>query len=87
MSLPEPYAAAEALLNAASRETRLAAVRTLANGLANGVVPPAPRSMEVNNHVHTRYSFSPHSPSSAAWHALLAGLLAVGIDHIPGSQS
>lgn len=82
MSLPEPYAAAEALLNAAARETRLAAVRTLAAGLANGVIPPVPRGAEVNNHVHTGYSFSPHSPCSAAWYALRAGLLAVGImDH------
>lgn len=39
-------------------------------------------SLEVNNHVHTRYSFSPYSPSGAAWCARQAGLMAVGsVDH------
>ncbi|RLW69420.1 MAG: hypothetical protein B6D68_02075 [spirochete symbiont of Stewartia floridana] len=37
---------------------------------------------EVNNHVHTIYSFSPYSPAQAAYNAWLAGLDAVGIvDH------
>jgi hypothetical protein len=37
---------------------------------------------EVNNHVHTFYSFSPYSPSAAACSAYKAGLDAVGsIDH------
>jgi len=82
MSLPEPYACLEAQLNAADRDARLAAVRALAAGLASGAIPPVEKTIEVNNHVHTVYSFSPHSPCSAAWHALRAGLLAVGImDH------
>ncbi len=82
MSIPQVYARAEARLNAPTREKRLDAVRMLARGLASGEIPTVPRTVEVNNHVHTCYSFSPHSPSSAAWHALRAGLLAVGImDH------
>jgi len=82
MLLPERYRAAEMQLNAATRDERLAAVRLLAQGLTTGEIPPIPRTMEVNNHVHTCYSFSPHSPSSAAWHASRAGLQAVGImDH------
>jgi predicted metal-dependent phosphoesterase TrpH len=37
---------------------------------------------EVNNHVHTIYSFSPYSPAMAAFRAWEAGLKAVGImDH------
>ncbi|WP_319562041.1 PHP domain-containing protein [Marispirochaeta sp.] len=37
---------------------------------------------EVNNHVHTIYSFSPYSPSLSAFRAWQAGLSAVGImDH------
>lgn len=41
-----------------------------------------PIGEEVNNHVHTRYSFSPYSPSSVAYHARLNGLGAVGsVDH------
>ena len=82
MSLPAEYQAAEQQLFAPTREERLAAVRILAAGLADGSIPPAPKTIEVNNHVHTIYSFSPHSPSSAAWHALRAGLETVGImDH------
>jgi len=37
---------------------------------------------EVNNHVHTTYSFSPYTPAGAAFYAWKAGLNAVGImDH------
>lgn len=40
------------------------------------------KTEEVNNHVHTIYSFSPYSPSMAAYLAWKAGLQAVGImDH------
>jgi len=44
---------------------------------------------EVNNHIHTSYSFSPYSPAEAAYGAFLAGLDAAGvIDHesISGCQ-
>jgi len=47
------------------------------------------RSREVNNHVHTFYSFSPYSPTAAAERAQAAGLLAVGImdhDTIAGAE-
>jgi len=47
---------------------------------AAGLAPE--RRGEVNNHIHTCYSFSPYSPAEAAYGALLAGLDAVGIiDH------
>jgi hypothetical protein len=37
---------------------------------------------EVNNHIHTIYSFSPYSPAMAAYKAYNAGLSAIGIvDH------
>jgi len=40
------------------------------------------KTEEVNNHVHTIYSFSPYSPSMAAYLAWKAGLQAVGVmDH------
>jgi len=40
------------------------------------------KTEEVNNHVHTIYSFSPYSPSMAAYLAWKGGLQAVGImDH------
>src|SRR4030042_432113 len=44
------------------------------------------KTEEVNNHVHTIYSFSPYSPSMASYLAWKAGLQAVGImDHDSGS--
>ncbi len=39
-------------------------------------------SRDVNNHIHTTYSFSPYSPSEAVWRAFQAGLCTAGlIDH------
>ena len=41
-----------------------------------------PKTQEVNNHVHTQYSFSPYNPSQTAYMAWQSGLQAVGImDH------
>lgn len=39
-------------------------------------------SEDVNNHVHTKYSFSPYSPAAVAYHARKNGLRVVGsVDH------
>ena len=82
MTTPISLAAAEAAVNAPTREERLAAARVLAAAVADGALPPAASTREVNNHVHTCYSFSPHAPTGAAWAAQRAGLRAVGIkDH------
>lgn len=82
MTVSEMYREAEMQLNAPTRTARLAAARRLAAGVAAGDIPTITPTAEVNNHVHTSYSFSPHSPTSAAWHAQRAGLQAVGImDH------
>ena len=36
---------------------------------------PAPQTgRDVNNHIHTTYSFSPYSPTAAVWFARAAGL-------------
>jgi len=69
-------------LNAPAARDRLAALRSLvARRKASGARPPE-AAREVNNHVHTFYSFSPYSPAAAAERAQAAGLLAVGIiDH------
>lgn len=41
-----------------------------------------PFGEEVNNHVHTTYSFSPYAPAAVAYHARRAGLRVVGsVDH------
>ena len=53
---------------------------SLAREVAAGPLPTP--SGEVNNHIHTIYSFSPYSPAAAAWMAAQAGLKAAGImDH------
>lgn len=67
-------------LNAPAAADRLIALRNFVRPDANAGARPASR--EVNNHVHTFYSFSPYSPSAAAQRAHAAGLLAVGVmDH------
>ena len=44
---------------------------------------PAPEAgRDVNNHIHTTYSFSPYSPTAAVWFARAAGLCTCGLmDH------
>ena len=65
-------------LNGATTEQRLAAVRVLGESVKDGVQ----QTEEVNNHVHSRYSFSPYSPTMIGVKAAQAGLLTVGImDH------
>ena len=50
--------------------------------LAEMMGPPAARSGESNNHIHTCYSFSPYTPSGAALAARNAGLDVAGsVDH------
>ena len=51
---------------------------------------PAPAvGRDVNNHIHTTYSFSPYSPTAAVWFARAAGLCTCGLmdhDSIAGAQ-
>ena len=65
-------------LNAKSVEERL-------NSLAQLVKQeqkPISRDNDANNHIHTIYSFSPYSPTKAAYMAYRAGLTSAGImDH------
>lgn len=68
-------------LNDPDREIRLTAARQVDDLIAAGELTHTP-TREVNNHVHTMYSFSPYSPTMAAYKAWEAGLLTVGImDH------
>jgi hypothetical protein len=70
---------------ASSREERIGALRALVRenpGLGPGGASVPPPTGEVNNHVHTIYSFSPYTPSMAAWKARDSGLSAAGsVDH------
>ena len=65
-------------LNNPSVEKRLTAVRALGEDCKAGVE----QTEEVNNHVHSCYSFSPYSPTMIAVKGVEAGLRTVGImDH------
>jgi len=67
----------EKQLNAPGRDERLSALRALASAPAGERLPG-----NVNNHIHTTYSFSPYSPSMALYRARQAGLVTAGImDH------
>ena len=44
--------------------------------------PQPETGRDVNNHIHTTYSFSPYSPTAAVWFARAAGLCTCGLmDH------
>ena len=63
------------LLNAATPAERLANLRRLDT-------PFPPMEDHINNHIHTTFSFSPYSPTAAAWRARAEGLCTAGIiDH------
>jgi hypothetical protein len=65
-------------LNSEKIKDRLQAVRELGETVKAGVA----LTEEVNNHVHSIYSFSPYSPTMIAVKAVEAGLRTVGImDH------
>jgi hypothetical protein len=60
-----------------TKEERLAALKAFVES-----APAINSSQEVNNHIHTIYSFSPYTPSMAALLAKEAGLGAAGsVDH------
>lgn len=69
-------------LNAPLKDQRLEALRSLKKLVDKGnIVLPPPKGF-TNNHVHTKYSFSPYSPAMAVWMAVKSGLSTVGIvDH------
>lgn len=69
-------------LNADDKEERLNALREMKEQIDQNLIAPVPRKNECNNHVHSKYSFSPYSPTKIAWQAYLAGLSTCGIvDH------
>lgn len=65
-------------LNSTVPDERLAALHALRESIQSDVAP----TEEVNNHVHSTYSFSPYTPTMIAVKAVQAGLKTVGImDH------
>lgn len=66
-------------LNAPTKEERLKALEKL---IAVETEKPVKRENDANNHIHTIYSFSPYSPTKAAYMAYKSGLTSAGImDH------
>lgn len=69
-------------LNAPKMPDRLAALSELRQLVDAGQIRRPPDGRDVNNHIHTHYSFSPYSPAKAVWMAYAAGLSTAGImDH------
>jgi hypothetical protein len=65
-------------LNAKCTLKRLSAIKKVAKYDEK----PVRRDNDANNHIHTIYSFSPYSPTKAAYMAYKAGLTSAGImDH------
>lgn len=65
-------------LNAKTKEERLNALSEILKTSEK----PVRRDNDANNHIHTIYSFSPYSPTKAAYSAYLSGLTSAGImDH------
>ncbi len=63
------------------RDVRMQAAAALGKLIGDGKITREETS-EVNNHVHTTYSFSPYEPAMAAYKAWQAGLQIVGcVDH------
>ncbi len=70
-----------ARLNDPVLENRLAAAKEVGELIRGGKITRV-ATEEVNNHIHTTYSFSPYEPAMAAFRAWQAGLQIVGsIDH------
>lgn len=69
-------------LNNEDVKIRLTSLKSLMEGIHSGELPAPVVGDDVNNHIHTTYSFSPYSPTKALWMAYNAGLKTAGImDH------
>ena len=65
------------MLNHNDKQVRLAELKKLVDTTTSPIT-----TGDVNNHIHTFYSFSPYSPTKAVWMAYQSGLTTAGImDH------
>ncbi len=63
-------------------DERLEALSEIMKKVKNGEIDRPEEGIFVNNHIHTSYSFSPYTPTSALYYAWRAGLRTAGImDH------
>lgn len=68
---------------------RLDSLRKLMKKIKSGELEKPASGKDVNNHIHTTYSFSPYSPTKAVWMAYAAGLATAGImdhDSVSGAE-
>lgn len=78
-----------ARLNAEEKKERLAALGELMQLYKSGALENPVPTENVNNHIHTTFSFSPYSPAEAAFMAWKSGLTTAGImdhDSIAGAE-
>jgi len=69
-------------LNAPDKKNRLKALRELKLLCDTGALDNPITGVNVNNHIHTTFSFSPYSPAKAVFMSWLSGLATTGImDH------
>jgi len=69
-------------LNCHSKDRRISALLEILSYEKECGVKVVSRENDANNHIHTTYSFSPYSPTSAAYEAYKSGLRTCGImDH------
>ncbi len=69
-------------LNHDKKEVRLDSLKELMNKINEVKLERPTPGSNVNNHIHTAWSFSPYSPTKAVWMAYKAGLSTAGImDH------
>ena len=76
-------------LNAPTKAQRLQALREIKLLVDQGVIPQPVRGVDVNNHIHSIYSFSPYSPTKAVFRSWQSGLTTTGImdhDSIGGAE-
>jgi len=76
-------------LNAPEKTARLSALRELKALFDSGALTPPTTGNDVNNHIHTTYSFSPYSPSDAVYTAWISGLATAGLmdhDSVAGAE-
>lgn len=70
------------VLNNVDAKIRLDTLRQIKKLLDEGLLTVDEKDVVTNNHIHTKYSFSPYSPAKAAWMGYRSGLATVGImDH------
>jgi hypothetical protein len=76
-------------LNHPDAAKRLENLAALCDEMRAKRMPEPQKGIDVNNHIHTTFSFSPYSPTCAVWRAYTAGLQTAGImdhDSIAGAR-